>query len=85
MTSSHIHASAAIGTGTSERPDAISVNDFRALSPSERATRLSAIDEYSRQRTDEAPNALDSIPTPPARLHRNNTTVLLDAEIREGL
>lgn len=43
MTSSHISTSAATGRGASERPNAISVDVYRALSPEAKAIRRAAI------------------------------------------
>nr|WP_314143361.1 hypothetical protein [uncultured Rhodococcus sp.] len=49
MTSSHISTSAATACGASERPEAISVESYRALSPTARTARQAAADEYVRK------------------------------------
>ena len=55
MTSSHISTSAATGRGASDRPDAISIDAFRALSPDSRAARFAAITEADKHDSDERP------------------------------
>lgn len=55
MTSSHISTSAATSRGASERPDAISIDAFRALSPESRAARIAAITEADKHDSDERP------------------------------
>lgn len=55
MTSLHISTSAAIGRGASERPNAISIDAFRALSPEARANRIAAIAEADKHDFDERP------------------------------
>lgn len=65
MTSSHISTSAATGRGASERPDAISIDAFRALSPEAKAARRAAIaampPEDDQQSYDDGPGPAISV------------------------
>ncbi|MDV6230876.1 hypothetical protein [Rhodococcus cercidiphylli] len=61
MTSSHISTSAATSCGASERPDAISVDAYRALSPEAKAARRAAIAALPPEEDDDGPGPAMSV------------------------